>query len=88
MQDLDKDNKEKENKFKIIKGKSQNKETYQNKDTNELLKKLLENKFNLGKELEILFGVKVNDKDINNNDFAKIFLNANSHNIKSVDLKA
>ncbi len=75
--------------FKPIQGKSKNTQTY--KDDNiktELLKKLLENKFNLGKELEILFGVKIDDKDVNNNDFTKIFSKLNLHNIKSVDLKA
>ena len=75
--------------FTPIKSESKNKETY--KDSNlrsEALKKLLENKFDTSKELELLFGVKINDENLNNNNFTKIFSKPNLYNIKSVDLKA
>ncbi|MFB1645256.1 hypothetical protein [Campylobacter molothri] len=50
--------------FKPIQAESKNKETYKDDNIrNELIKKLLENKFDLAKELEILFNVKIdNDK--------------------------
>ncbi|TKX32662.1 hypothetical protein [Campylobacter aviculae] len=53
--------------FKPIQAESKNKETYKAKDTNELIKKLLENKFDLAKELEILFNVKIDNDNTNNN---------------------
>ncbi|EAI3529686.1 hypothetical protein E4P60_10115, partial [Campylobacter coli] len=45
--------------FKAIQAKSKNKETYKDDSKmNELVKKLLENKFGKSEELELLFGVK------------------------------
>ena len=72
--------------FTPIQAESKNKKTYKDSNLrNEALKKLLENKFNLGKELEILFNIKIDDKEAdnktNNNDFTKIF--SNLHNIKA-----
>ncbi|EOJ7848035.1 hypothetical protein ACM4U2_000341, partial [Campylobacter coli] len=47
-----------------IQSESQNKETYKDDNAkNELLKKLLENKFGKSEELELLFGVKFSDDD-------------------------
>ncbi|TKX30512.1 hypothetical protein CQA76_07800, partial [Campylobacter aviculae] len=63
--------------FKPIQVESKNKETYQSKDTNELIKKLLENKFDLAKELEILFNVKIDNDNTNNNS------NTNDNNSNS-----
>ncbi|MDE5914625.1 MAG: hypothetical protein K2G57_04285, partial [Campylobacter jejuni] len=68
--------------FKPIQAESKNKETYKDDSTrNELLKKLLENKFNTSKELELLFGVKFSDDDAG--EFNKI-LSLNSAP-KSID---
>lgn len=54
--------KDKEKSFKPIQGESKNKETYKDNNTkNELIKKLLKNKFSTREELEILFGMKFND---------------------------
>ncbi|EAJ0636126.1 hypothetical protein B6948_03290 [Campylobacter jejuni] len=79
-------NNQKEDKetFKPIQAESKNKETYKDDSTrNELVKKLLEGKFNTSKELEILFGVKFSD-DVG--EFNKI-LSLNSAP-KSIDIKA
>ncbi|EFT8150422.1 hypothetical protein HVJ85_001870, partial [Campylobacter coli] len=51
---------------------------------NELVKKLLENKFGKSEELELLFGVKFSDDDAG--EFNKI-LSLNS-TPKSIDIKA
>ncbi|EHE0131855.1 hypothetical protein JNR36_001843, partial [Campylobacter coli] len=59
-------NNQKEDKktFKPIQAESQNKETYKDDSKmNELVKKLLENKFGKSEELELLFGVKFSDDD-------------------------
>ena len=88
-QEQPEESKEDKQTFTPIKSESQNKETY--KDSNlrsEASKKLLENKFDTSKELELLFGVKINDENLNNNNFTKIFSKPNLYNIKSVDLKA
>ncbi|EIX7700025.1 hypothetical protein MK749_001621, partial [Campylobacter coli] len=62
-----------------------NKETYKDDNAkNELLKKLLENKFGKSEELELLFGVKFSDDDAG--EFNKI-LSLNSAP-KSIDIKA
>lgn len=54
--------KDKEKSFKPIQGESKNKETYKDDNAkNELIKKLLKNKFSTREELEILFGMKFND---------------------------
>ncbi|WP_337201574.1 hypothetical protein [Campylobacter sp. W0014] len=54
--------------FKPIQVESKNKETYKDDNIrNELIKKLLENKFDLAKELEILFNVKIDNDNTNNN---------------------
>ncbi|ENT5910583.1 hypothetical protein ACFEAB_001834, partial [Campylobacter coli] len=59
-----------------IQSESQNKETYKDDNAkNELLKKLLENKFGKSEELELLFGVKFSDDDAG--EFNK-FLSSNS----------
>lgn len=73
--------------FKPIQGESKNKETYKDTD-NELLKKLLENKFDEKQLLEILFGIKSSNDDINNDNFRKLISQMNSNNIKSIDIKA
>ncbi|EAK1590899.1 hypothetical protein ACTNKS_000224 [Campylobacter upsaliensis] len=67
-----------------IQSESQNKETYKDDNAkNELLKKLLENKFGKSDELEILFGIKFsNDKT---GEFGKIL---SKNTPKSVDIKA
>ncbi|EDP6343052.1 hypothetical protein FW244_08475, partial [Campylobacter jejuni] len=57
-------NNQKEDKeaFKPIQAESKNKETYKDDNTrNELVKKLLEDKFSTSKELELLFGMKFSD---------------------------
>ncbi|HFP7571840.1 TPA: hypothetical protein ACHDTM_001849 [Campylobacter coli] len=71
--------------FKAIQGESKNKETYKDDSKmNELVKKLLENKFGKSEELELLFGVKFSDDDAG--EFNK-FLSSNSAP-KSIDIKA
>ncbi|EAI3127653.1 hypothetical protein E3B45_09310, partial [Campylobacter coli] len=71
--------------FKAIQAKSKNKETYKDDSKmNELVKKLLENKFGKSEELELLFGVKFSDD--NTGEFNKI-LSLNS-TPKSIDIKA
>ncbi|ELJ5073010.1 hypothetical protein RS181_001997, partial [Campylobacter coli] len=67
-----------------IQSESQNKETYKDDSKmNELVKKLLENKFGKSEELELLFGVKFSDD--NTGEFNKI-LSLNS-TPKSIDIK-
>ncbi len=76
---------DKEKPFKPIQAESKNKETYKDDNKmNELLKKLLENKFSTSDELELLFGMKFSDDDIG--EFNKI-LSLNSAP-KSIDIKA
>ncbi|EAK7174914.1 MULTISPECIES: hypothetical protein, partial [Campylobacter] len=66
-----------------IQSESQNKETYKDDSKmNELVKKLLENKFGKSEELELLFGVKFSDDDAG--EFNK-FLSSNSAP-KSIDI--
>ncbi|MEL1078831.1 hypothetical protein [Campylobacter coli] len=80
-------NNQKEDKktFKPIQAESKNKETYKDDNAkNELLKKLLENKFGKSEELELFFGVKFSDDDAG--EFNKI-LSLNSAP-KSIDIKA
>ncbi|EEP3490368.1 hypothetical protein HBG95_001788 [Campylobacter coli] len=68
-----------------IQSESQNKETYKDDSKmNELVKKLLENKFGKSEELELLFGMKFSDD--NAGEFNK-FLSSNSAP-KSIDIKA
>ncbi|HEC1853554.1 TPA: hypothetical protein R1772_000781 [Campylobacter coli] len=68
-----------------IQSESQNKETYKDDSKmNELVKKLLENKFGKSEELELLFGMKFSDDDAG--EFNKI-LSLNS-TPKSIDTKA
>ncbi|HEH5538480.1 TPA: hypothetical protein SHE02_001773 [Campylobacter coli] len=68
-----------------IQSESKNKETYKDDSKmNELVKKLLENKFGKSEELELLFGVKFSDD--NTGEFNKI-LSLNS-TPKSIDIKA
>ncbi|EMB5513287.1 hypothetical protein U5689_001918 [Campylobacter coli] len=68
-----------------IQSESQNKETYKDDSKmNELVKKLLENKFGKSEELELLFGMKFSDDDTG--EFNKI-LSLNS-TPKSIDIKA
>ncbi|ECL3485451.1 hypothetical protein FS042_07655 [Campylobacter coli] len=75
----------KEKPFKPIQAESKNKETYKDDSKmNELVKKLLENKFGKSEELELLFGVKFSDDDAG--EFNK-FLSSNSAP-KSIDIKA
>ncbi len=75
---------DKEKPFKPIQGESKS-ETYKDDNKmNELLKKLLENKFSTSDELEILFGMKFSDD--NAGEFNKI-LSLNSAP-KSIDIKA
>ncbi|EBI2367900.1 hypothetical protein FK390_09580 [Campylobacter coli] len=70
--------------FKAIQGESKS-ETYKDDNKmNELVKKLLENKFGKSEELELLFGVKFSDD--NTGEFNKI-LSLNS-TPKSIDIKA
>lgn len=67
-----------------IQSESKNKETYKDDNAkNELLKKLLENKFGKSEELELLFGIKFSDDSAG--EFSKI-LSLNTP--KSVDIKA
>ncbi|EOX2645781.1 hypothetical protein ACPETF_000915 [Campylobacter upsaliensis] len=67
-----------------IQSESQNKETYKDDNAkNELLKKLLENKFGKSEELELLFGIKFSDDKTG--EFSKILSKNTS---KSVDIKA
>ncbi|ECV6873436.1 hypothetical protein GIE76_07715 [Campylobacter coli] len=76
---------DKEKTFKPIQAESQNKETYKDDSKmNELVKKLLENKFGKSEELELLFGM--NFSDDNTGEFNK-FLSSNSAP-KSIDIKA
>lgn len=75
----------KEKPFKPIQTESKNKETYKDDNIrNELVKKLLEDKFSTSKELELLFGMKFSDDDAG--EFNKI-LSLNS-TPKSIDIKA
>ncbi|ECL6233046.1 hypothetical protein FTL56_07080 [Campylobacter jejuni] len=75
----------KEKPFKPIQAESKNKETYKDDNTrNELVKKLLKDKFSTSKELELLFGMKFSDDDAG--EFNKI-LSLNS-TPKSIDIKA
>ncbi|EOI0383963.1 Cj0814 family flagellar-dependent secreted protein [Campylobacter jejuni] len=70
--------------FKPIQAESKNKETYKDDNIrNELVKKLLEDKFSTSKELELLFGMKFSDDA---GEFNKI-LSLNS-TPKSIDIKA
>ncbi|MCR2112698.1 hypothetical protein CUPS4064_00845 [Campylobacter upsaliensis] len=67
-----------------IQSESKNKETYKDDNAkNELLKKLLENKFGKSEELELLFGIKFSDDSAG--EFSKILSKNTS---KSVDIKA
>ena len=67
-----------------IQSESKNKETYKDDNAkNELLKKLLENKFGKSEELELLFGMKFSDDDAG--EFNKIL---SQNTAKSVDIKA
>ncbi|EHE0559108.1 hypothetical protein J0E37_001223 [Campylobacter upsaliensis] len=67
-----------------IQSESQNKETYKDDNAkNELLKKLLENKFGKSEELELLFGMKFSDDSAG--EFSKIL---SQNTAKSVDIKA
>ncbi|MCR2097990.1 hypothetical protein [Campylobacter upsaliensis] len=67
-----------------IQSESQNKETYKDDNAkNELLKKILENKFGKSEELELLFGMKFSDDDAG--EFNKIL---SQNTAKSVDIKA
>ena len=67
-----------------IQSKSQNKETYKDDNAkNELLKKILENKFGKSEELELLFGIKFSDDKAS--EFSKIL---SKNTPKSVDIKA
>ncbi|ELI0209079.1 hypothetical protein RQ188_000600 [Campylobacter coli] len=78
-------NKEKDKPFEPIQAESKNKETYKDDNAkNELLKKLLENKFGKSEELELLFGVKFSDDDAG--EFNKT-LSLNSAP-KSIDIRA
>ncbi|EHD2890035.1 Cj0814 family flagellar-dependent secreted protein [Campylobacter jejuni] len=75
----------KEKPFKPIQAESKNKETYKDDNIrNELVKKLLEDKFSTSKELELLFSMKFSDDDTG--EFNKI-LSLNS-TPKSIDIKA
>ncbi|EGX7731502.1 hypothetical protein JHF52_001762, partial [Campylobacter coli] len=75
---------DKEKTFKPIQAESKNKETYKDDSKmNELVKKLLENKFGKSEELELLFGM--NFSDDNTGEFNKI-LSSNSAP-KSIDIK-
>ena len=67
-----------------IQSESQNKEIYKDDNAkNELLKKLLENKFGKSEELELLFGIKFSDDKMG--EFSKIL---SKNTAKSVDIKA
>ncbi|WP_212741548.1 Cj0814 family flagellar-dependent secreted protein [Campylobacter aviculae] len=68
------------NKRKPIQAESKNKETYKDDNIrNELIKKLLENKFDLAKELEILFNVKIDNNSSNTNDNTNNNSNSNDN---------
>ncbi|WP_171000075.1 Cj0814 family flagellar-dependent secreted protein [Campylobacter taeniopygiae] len=68
--------------FKPIQAESKNKETYKDDNIrNELIKKLLENKFDLAKELEILFNVKIDNDNTNNNS------NSNTNHLSKLSSK-
>ncbi|EEO8700422.1 hypothetical protein G4108_001848 [Campylobacter coli] len=68
-----------------IQSESQNKETYKDDSKmNELVKKLLENKFGKSEELELLFGVKFSDD--NTGEFNKIL--SQNTSAKIIDIKA
>ncbi|EAJ7018296.1 hypothetical protein K7R89_000386 [Campylobacter upsaliensis] len=72
------------NNFTSIQSESQNKETYKDDNAkNELLKKILENKFGKSEELELLFGIKFSDDKAS--ELSKM-LSKNTK--KSVDIKA
>ncbi|EMI4815884.1 hypothetical protein V6N98_001317 [Campylobacter upsaliensis] len=74
----------KEEAFKPIQAESKNKETYKDDNIrNELVKKLLEDKFGKGEELELLFGIKFSDDKTG--EFSKIL---SKNTAKSVDIKA
>ncbi|MGH2305027.1 hypothetical protein [Campylobacter taeniopygiae] len=80
--------------FKPIQAESKNKETYKDDNIrNELIKKLLENKFDLAKELEILFNVKIdndntnNNSNINNNNSNTNDNNSNSNHLSKLSSK-
>ncbi|WP_170999481.1 hypothetical protein [Campylobacter sp. MIT 12-5580] len=82
--------------FTPIEGKSFNTETYKGIDTNTLLQKLLEDKFDEKDFLKMLFGIKdenVNLKslDLNSNDLVSMLskINLNTFNVlnKSLDVK-
>lgn len=75
----------KEKPFKPMQAESKNKETYKDDSTrNELVKKLLEDKFSTSKELELLFGMKFSDD--NTGEFNKIISQNTAQ--KSIDIKA
>lgn len=75
----------KEKPFKPIQAESKNKETYKDDNIrNELVKKLLEDKFSTSKELELLFGMKFSDD--NTGEFNKIISQNTAQ--KSIDIKA
>ncbi|HEB9430971.1 TPA: hypothetical protein RZK50_000104 [Campylobacter coli] len=79
---------DKEKPFKPIQGESKS-ETYKDDNKmNELLKKLLENKFSTSDELELLFGMKFSDDDTG--EFNKILsqMGLNNTQTKSIDIKA
>lgn len=66
-----------------IQSESKNKETYKDDNVkNELVKKLLENKFGKSEELELLFGMKFSDDKTG--EFSKIL---SQNTAKSVDIK-
>ncbi|HDW9253091.1 TPA: hypothetical protein RNC60_001163, partial [Campylobacter jejuni] len=70
--------------FKPIQAQSSS-ETYKDDNKmNELLKKLLENKFGTSDELELLFGMKFSDD--NTGEFNKIISQNTAQ--KSIDIKA
>ncbi|WP_270971690.1 hypothetical protein [Campylobacter upsaliensis] len=74
--------KEEQKPFTPIQSESQNKETYKDDNAkNELLKKLLENKFGKSEELELLFGFVM----IKTGEFGKML---SKNTPKSVDIKA
>ncbi|ELS3708110.1 hypothetical protein Q9Q60_02745 [Campylobacter upsaliensis] len=76
--------KEEQKPFTPIQSESQNKETYKDDNAkNELLKKLLENKFGKSEELELLFGIKFSDDKTG--EFSKML---SKNTPKSVDIKA
>ncbi|TKX32680.1 Cj0814 family flagellar-dependent secreted protein [Campylobacter aviculae] len=79
--DTDQKTIKKDKPFKPIQVESKNKETYKDDNIrNELIKKLLENKFDLAKELEILFNVKIDNDNTNNNSNSNDNSNDNNSN--------